>query len=37
MGEINLEDIREEIKEEKVDYIERIIKKFIMKNYAQAS
>lgn len=36
MSEIDLGDIREEIKEEKLRYIERILQKFIMQNYAQA-
>jgi len=36
MSGIDLADIREEIKEEKARYIEKIIQKFIMQNYAQA-
>ena len=36
MSGMDLEDIREEIKQEKSRYIERIIQKFIMQNYAQA-
>ena len=36
MSGIDLGDIREEIKQEKLSYIERIIQKFIMDNYAQA-
>ena len=36
MSGIELGDIREEIKQEKLSYIERIIKKFIMENYVQA-
>jgi hypothetical protein len=36
MSGIDLADIREEIKQEKSRYIERIVQKFIMKNYAQA-
>ena len=36
MSGIDLGDIREEIKQEKLSYIERIIQKFIMENYAQA-
>ncbi len=36
MSAMNLGDIREEIKQEKLIYIERIIQKFIMENYAQA-
>ena len=36
MSGIDLADIREEIKQEKSRYIERIIQKFIMQNYAQA-
>lgn len=36
MSGIDLADIREEIKEEKSKYIERIIQKSIMQNYAQA-
>ena len=36
MSGIDLADIREEIKQEKSRYIERIIQRFIMQNYAQA-
>jgi hypothetical protein len=36
MSGIDLADIREEIKQEKSRYIERIIQKSIMQNYAQA-
>ncbi|HKZ93629.1 MAG TPA: hypothetical protein VJ249_03475 [Candidatus Bathyarchaeia archaeon] len=36
MSRIDLGDIREEIKQEKSGYIERIIQQFIMQNYAQA-
>lgn len=36
MSGIDLGDIREEIKQEKSKYIERIIQKSIMRNYAQA-
>jgi hypothetical protein len=36
MSGIDLGDIREEIKQEKSKYIERIIQEFIMQKYAQA-
>jgi len=36
MSGIELGDIREEIKQEKSRYIERIIQQFIMQHYAQA-
>ncbi len=36
MSSINLGDIREEIKQEKLSYIKTIIEKFIIENYAQA-
>jgi hypothetical protein len=36
MTDMDLGDIREEIKQEKSRYIERIIQKSIMQNYAQA-
>ncbi len=36
MSGIDLADIREEIKDEKPRYIEKIIQKLIMQNYAQA-
>jgi hypothetical protein len=36
MSGMDLADIREEIKQEKSRYIERIVQKFIMQKYAQA-
>jgi len=36
VSRIDLGDIREEIKQEKSRYIERIIQKSVMQNYAQA-